>query len=75
MISYLELGGTLFIPASHQDMNHIVSGEKYPHLQSLVIDFEDGLDAKMIEPLTLSSYSQLTVQRAQIYGIVDIYEE
>ena len=44
MISYLELGATLFIPASHKALATIVSGEKYPNLRSLVIDFEDGLD-------------------------------
>ena len=43
-ISYIALGGTLFIPASHKNLDSIVSGEKYEGLRSLVIDFEDGLE-------------------------------
>ncbi|MDF1878062.1 HpcH/HpaI aldolase/citrate lyase family protein [Sulfurimonas sp. SAG-AH-194-C20] len=42
--NYLHLGATLFIPASHLNLQSIVSGEKYPALKSLVIDFEDGLE-------------------------------
>lgn len=44
MISAYELGGTLFVPASHKDLSSIVSGKKYKDLKSLVIDFEDGLE-------------------------------
>ncbi len=39
----LELGGTLFVPASHKNLEAVLSGEKYPSLRSVVIDFEDGL--------------------------------
>jgi len=39
----LELGGTLFVPASHKHLEAILSGGKYPDLRSVVIDFEDGL--------------------------------
>ncbi len=42
-IHALELGGTLFVPASHKDLKTILSGQKYPDLRSVVIDFEDGL--------------------------------
>ena len=42
-ISHLELGATLFIPASFTSLNAIVNERKYPQLKSLVIDFEDGL--------------------------------
>ena len=42
-IHALELGGTLFVPASHKKLEKILSGEKYPELRSVVIDFEDGL--------------------------------
>jgi len=42
-IHVLELGGTLFVPASHKNLEKILSGEKYPELRSIVIDFEDGL--------------------------------
>jgi len=44
-IKAIELGGTLFVPASHKDLEHILSGEKYPELRSVVIDFEDGLSS------------------------------
>ena len=42
-IHALELGGTLFVPASHKNLEAILSGTKYPDLRSVVIDFEDGL--------------------------------
>jgi len=44
-IHALELGGTLFIPASRKNLEAVLSGEKYPDLRSVVIDFEDGLAA------------------------------
>ena len=48
-LSYLALGGTLFIPASHSSLNTIVNEQKYSGLKSVVIDFEDGLESKMFE--------------------------
>ena len=42
-IHALELGGTLFVPASHKNLKAVLSGKKYPNLRSVVIDFEDGL--------------------------------
>lgn len=53
-IHALELGGTLFVPASHKNLAAILSGEKYPALRSVVIDFEDGL-ADADRPDTLSN--------------------
>lgn len=44
MIHYTQLGGTLFIPASHKHLEAVVNQNKYPLLRSLVIDFEDGFD-------------------------------
>ncbi|WP_345984463.1 HpcH/HpaI aldolase/citrate lyase family protein [Sulfurimonas sp. HSL-1656] len=40
-----ELGGTLFVPATHPGLAAVLSGEKYPQLRSCVIDLEDGIDA------------------------------
>jgi len=40
-----ELGGTLFIPATHPQLSAVARGGKYPYLRSLVIDAEDGVDA------------------------------
>ncbi|MGB5966582.1 MAG: HpcH/HpaI aldolase/citrate lyase family protein, partial [Sulfurimonadaceae bacterium] len=34
-----------FIPASHKNLDAVLSGEKYPDLRSVVIDFEDGLSS------------------------------
>jgi len=42
-IHALELGGTLFVPASHKHLKAVLSGKKHPELRSVVIDFEDGL--------------------------------
>lgn len=39
-----QLGGTLFIPATHPHLSSVVGGSKYPRLRSVVIDFEDGID-------------------------------
>ncbi|MFT7860936.1 MAG: HpcH/HpaI aldolase/citrate lyase family protein, partial [Sulfurimonas sp.] len=49
MIDHLELGGTLFVPASHKNLDAIVNHDKYPELRSLLIDFEDGLDPKELQ--------------------------
>ncbi len=43
-MNYMQLGGTLFIPASHKRLQEIVCENRYPGLKSLVIDFEDGLE-------------------------------
>lgn len=39
-----DLGGTLFVPATHPQLDSVASGEKYPQLRSMVIDLEDGID-------------------------------
>lgn len=41
-----ELGGTLFVPATHPKLHAVASGEKYPALRSMVIDLEDGIDTQ-----------------------------
>lgn len=38
-----ELGGTLFVPATHNHLDAIAKGEKFPSLRSMVIDTEDGI--------------------------------
>ncbi len=59
----LELGGTLFVPASHKNLDAILSGRKYPELRSVVIDFEDGL-AGSDQPEALTRLGQ-TLERLQ----------
>ena len=51
-ISHIELGATLFIPASFSSLNAIINEQKYPALKSLVIDFEDGLHSDKLESAT-----------------------
>ncbi len=43
IINPIELGATLFAPATHKNIEPILKREKYPHLRSLLIDLEDGL--------------------------------
>jgi len=43
-INYIELGATLFVPATHRSLEAILSGEKYPTLRSVLIDYEDGIN-------------------------------
>jgi citrate lyase beta subunit len=42
-INYLELGATMFVPATHKNLESIVLDEKYPNLKSVLIDTEDGI--------------------------------
>ncbi len=43
MITALELGGTLFVPATHKYLEAIALEEKFPKLRSIVLDTEDGI--------------------------------
>lgn len=40
----LDLGGTLFLPATHKNAKEVLSGKKYPYLKSVLLDTEDALD-------------------------------
>lgn len=40
---YLQLGASLYVPATHPDLLAIVRGSRYPQLKSLIIDLEDAL--------------------------------
>ncbi len=57
-IDYTELGGTMFVPATHKDLKTITSGEKYPKLKSVLIDTEDGILEKEI-PHAINSIKNL----------------
>lgn len=54
MIDYVQLGGTLFIPATHENLSLILSGEKYENLKSVVVDTEDSVSQKDL-PKALNS--------------------
>jgi len=43
-MDYISLGGTLFTPATYQNIDKLFTLKKYPTLKSLVIDLEDGCD-------------------------------
>ena len=45
----VDIGATLFVPASHKNLHAILTREKYKELKSIVIDFEDGLEVSAIE--------------------------
>ncbi|MEA3372012.1 MAG: HpcH/HpaI aldolase/citrate lyase family protein [Campylobacterota bacterium] len=48
-INYIELGATLFVPATHKGLTAIVLKNKYPELKSLLIDTEDGINEDSLE--------------------------
>ena len=47
-VDYIELGGTLFVPATHKDLLGIAEGKKYPALKSILIDTEDGISQSVL---------------------------
>ena len=48
-INYIELGATLFVPATHKNLEDIVCNNKYPELKSVLIDTEDSISQKSLE--------------------------
>jgi len=45
-MDYIDLGATLFVPATHKALFEIVCEGKYKALKSILIDTEDGIDEK-----------------------------
>lgn len=60
-LSPVQLGGTLYIPATHKDLKAICSGRKYPHLRSCIIDTEDAIDEEELEN-ALENIKELLLQ-------------
>ncbi len=48
-IDYLELGATLYIPANHKELYHVIIDNKYPNLKSIVICLEDSISDRDVE--------------------------
>jgi len=48
-ISPIELGGSLYIPATHKNIHSICNENKYPHLRSCIIDTEDAIIAEDLD--------------------------
>jgi len=57
-IDAIELGATLFIPATHKDLQVVVEGRKYPNLKSVLVDCEDSVSDDTIQ-IALKSIRQL----------------
>lgn len=54
MPDYIKLGGTLFIPATHKNLELIVNAKKYKNLKSVVVDTEDSIAENDLEKALLS---------------------
>jgi len=63
MLSAYALGATLYMPATRHDLWSVVSGEKIPHLRSMVICLEDAVSEQDVG-LALQHLQQLLQQLA-----------
>ena len=48
-LSPIQLGGTLYIPATHKNVNAVCNENKYPTLRSCIIDTEDAIEEDELE--------------------------
>jgi citrate lyase beta subunit len=84
MISYINLGATLFVPSTHKNLLNILNKSKYPNLKSIVIDLEDGicddelLDANKIIKNILKKYDKnsllVFIRPRDVYNLKEILE-
>ncbi len=66
-INYIELGATLFVPATHENLSDIVSGKKYPTLRSVLIDCEDGIrNSELDEALAILKELLLSYEKGKL---------
>ena len=49
-LSPIELGGSLYIPAIHKNVNDVCNADKYPQLRSCIIDTEDAIGEDDLAP-------------------------
>jgi citrate lyase beta subunit len=47
-MNHLELGASLYVPATHNEMLQIALGEKFPSLKSVIFDTEDSISYEEI---------------------------
>ncbi|MEA1917338.1 MAG: HpcH/HpaI aldolase/citrate lyase family protein, partial [Campylobacterota bacterium] len=47
--SAVELGASLYVPATHKDILAIANGEKFPHLKSVIFCLEDAINCDDLE--------------------------
>ena len=57
-ISPIQLGGSLYIPATHKNVQKICNENRYPHLRSCIIDTEDAIVADDLD-LALKNISKM----------------
>jgi len=66
-INYIELGATLFVPATHKSLEAILSGEKYLTLRSVLIDYEDGIsNSELQEALNVLKKLLLSYKKGKL---------
>ncbi|WP_159565414.1 HpcH/HpaI aldolase/citrate lyase family protein [Budvicia diplopodorum] len=65
MITPYDLGATLYMPATRNDLFQVIAQNKYPHLKSLVICLEDAVVEREIE-LGIENLSVLLAGIAQL---------
>jgi citrate lyase beta subunit len=70
-INYIELGATLFVPATHKSLEAILRGEKYPTLRSVLIDYEDGIStSELQEALNVLKKLLLSYKKGKLFVFV-----
>jgi len=63
-MDYIDLGATLFVPATHKNLFEIVCEGKYKALKSVLVDTEDGI-----------SQADLVMAKARIKQLLDSYQK
>ena len=48
-LSPIQLGGTLYIPATHKNVDAVCNENKFPELRSCIIDTEDAIGEDELE--------------------------
>lgn len=70
-IDIIELGGTLFIPATHKNLLEVISGVKYKNLKSVVVDTEDSiLDDELFDALACVKNMLNTFERGKLFVFI-----
>ncbi len=70
-IEYIELGATLFVPATHKNLSEIICAQKYPQLKSVVIDTEDGINKEALEDALVQIQKVLySLKRSELFVFI-----
>ncbi len=63
-MDHIDLGGTLFVPATHKNLFEIVCEGKYKDLKSVLVDTEDGIN-----------HSDLMMAKTRIKKLLNSYQK